>query len=48
VSNGETLKIPIPQSGRWFIRYSTKTDATGEALNSCNQLKQAASLVFQL
>jgi uncharacterized GH25 family protein len=48
VSNGDTLKIPIPQSGRWFIRYSTKTDATGKALNSCNQLKQAASLVFQL
>ncbi len=48
VSSGDPLKIPIPKSGRWFIRYSTNTDATGEALNSCNQLKQAASLVFQL
>ncbi|MCP4114585.1 MAG: DUF4198 domain-containing protein [Desulfobacteraceae bacterium] len=48
LTNGETLKIPIPKSGRWFIRYSTKTDAKGEVLNSCNQLKQAASLVFEL
>ncbi|MBI9090089.1 MAG: DUF4198 domain-containing protein [Desulfobacterium sp.] len=47
VANGETLKVPITQSGRWFIRYSTNIDATGKALNACNQLKQAASLVFQ-
>ena len=47
VTNGETVKVPITRPGRWFIRYATKTDATGEALNACNQLKQSASLVFQ-
>ncbi|WP_269434976.1 DUF4198 domain-containing protein [Desulfosarcina ovata] len=46
--SGDTLRIPIPVAGRWFVRYSTKTDAQGEARADYTHLKHTATLVFQI
>jgi uncharacterized GH25 family protein len=46
--SGDTLRIPIPLSGRWFVRYSIKIDAQGADLENYTQLKHTATLVFQV
>ncbi|MEA2061085.1 MAG: hypothetical protein U9P10_11375, partial [Thermodesulfobacteriota bacterium] len=45
---GSSVRIPIPEPGRWFVRYFIKTDAAGEDQKLCNQMKQTASLVFEI
>ncbi len=46
--SGDTLRIPIPRPGRWFVRYYIKTDAAGADREKYNQEKQTATLVFQI
>ena len=46
--SGDTVEIDIPHAGRWFVRYSIKTDATGEDLEQYSQMKLTATLVFQI
>lgn len=48
IKDGEPIRVKISKSGRWFIRYDTRVDATGEELKLSNQLKQSSSLVFEL
>ena len=45
---GSTLKIFIPQPGRWFVRYYIKSAARGVDKERCNKLKDTATLVFQI
>lgn len=45
---GDTLRIPIPFAGRWFVRYSFNTDAPKQDRAQCNQIKSTASLVFEI
>ncbi|MFP4226127.1 MAG: DUF4198 domain-containing protein [Desulfobacterales bacterium] len=46
--SGDTLRIPIPRPGRWYVRYSIKADAVGADREDYNKEKQTASLVFQI
>ncbi|CCK81458.1 DUF4198 domain-containing protein [Desulfobacula toluolica] len=48
VSGSDRIKIPIPNAGRWFVRYFIKIDAKGEELEKFSQMKYTASLVFQI
>ncbi|PIE71369.1 MAG: hypothetical protein CSA22_03345 [Deltaproteobacteria bacterium] len=45
---GDTVNLFVPNTGRWFVRYFFKTDATGEALKHCTQIKHTATLVFEV
>jgi uncharacterized GH25 family protein len=45
---GDTLRIPIPLSGRWFVRYFIKIDAQGADRENYTQMKHTATLVFQI
>ena len=45
---GDTVRIPIPLPGRWFVRYSIKTEAQGSEMAQFSHLKQTATLVFQI
>jgi uncharacterized GH25 family protein len=46
--SGNTLRIPIPVSGRWFVRFAVKIDAHGEDRANYTQMKHTATLVFQI
>ena len=46
--SGDTIRIPIPRSGRWFVRYSVKVEAEGADREKYLQEKQTATLVFQI
>jgi len=43
---GDTLTIPLNHPGRWYIRYSIKSDTPGEKKDEYMQLKQTATLVI--
>lgn len=42
---GNTISVSLEQSGKWFIRYYIKTDATTDKKDEYLQLKQTATLV---
>ncbi len=44
-TSGDTLRITLDHSGKWFIRYYIKTDAEPESREEYLQLKQTATLV---
>jgi uncharacterized GH25 family protein len=46
--SGDTLQILIPNSGRWFVRYFIKVDATGSDIEKYTQEKRTATLVFEI
>ena len=46
--NGDTIRMFVPNAGRWFVRYSIKTDAPPEEKENYNQLKCTATLVFEI
>ena len=46
--SGDTIRIPIPQAGRWYVRYSLEIDATGKDLEQYNQMKHTSTLVFEI
>ena len=46
--SGDTVKIAIPNAGRWFVRYFIKLDAQSEELTRYTQMKHTATLVFQI
>lgn len=47
--SGDTLRIPIPHTGRWYVRYYIKVDAqTPEQKEKYSQMKRTATLVFQI
>jgi len=43
---GDTLTIPLNHPGRWYIRYSIKSDTPDEKKDEYMQLKQTATLVI--
>ncbi len=45
---GNRLFIPIPNPGRWFIRYVIKKDAAGDDTKAYRQMKLSATLTFQI
>ncbi len=45
---GHTIRIPIPLSGRWFVRYFIKIDAQGADRADYTKMKHTATLVFQI
>ncbi len=45
---GSRLSILIPNSGRWFIRYFIKKDASEEDKDKYLQMKLTATLTFQI
>ena len=45
---GDTLRIPIPNPGRWFVRYFIKIDAQEDDRANYTQMKHTATLVFQI
>jgi uncharacterized GH25 family protein len=45
---GPTVRIPIPNAGRWFVRYFIKINAEGDEKLEFTQLKHTATLVFQI
>ena len=46
--NGSRITIPIPNPGRWFIRYFVKVPAPEEERQTYKQMKLTATLVFQV
>ena len=42
------FSIPIPEPGRWFVRYFIKIDAPESEMENYRQLKQTATLTFQI
>ena len=46
--SGDTVRIPVPHPGRWFVRYFIKIDATGKDLEKFTRMKHTATLVFQI
>ena len=46
--SGSTISVPITRTGRWFIRFFCKTDATGEDMKKFNKMKHTATLVFEV
>ena len=46
--SGDTVRIPIPFAGRWFVRYSFNIDAPEKDRAQCDHLKSTASLVFEI
>ena len=46
--SGQTVKIFIPRSGRWFVRYFIKIEPQGEDRTKYLQEKNTATLVFQI
>ena len=48
VVSGDTVRIHIPRSGRWFVRYFIKIDAAGKDLEKFTRMKHTATLVFQI
>lgn len=46
--NGSRITIPIPNPGRWFIRYFVKVPAPKEEKEIYKQIKLTATLVFQI
>ena len=45
---GDTIRMFVPNPGRWFVRYSAKFDAPPEQQGECHQLKYTATLVFEI
>ncbi len=45
---GDTIRIPLPNTGRWFVRYSIKIEAEGEDLKDYTHMKHTSTLVFQI
>ncbi|MBG0789200.1 MAG: DUF4198 domain-containing protein [Desulfovibrionaceae bacterium] len=43
---GDTIRVPLDQPGRWFVRYYIKTDAPADKREEYRQLKQTATLVI--
>lgn len=43
---GGKISVPITRTGRWFIRFFCKTDATGDDMKKFNKMKHTATLVF--
>ncbi len=46
--SGNRFSIPLPQPGRWFVRYFIKVDAPESEMKNYKQLKQTATLTFQI
>ena len=46
--SGDTIRMFVPNPGRWFVRYAIKIDAPPEEKESYNQLKYTATLVFEI
>mgnify|MGYP000283004616 CR=1 FL=1 len=46
--SGSKLSVPVPEAGRWFVRYFIKINATGKDAEFYNKMKHTATLVFQL
>ena len=47
-TTGSRVSIPVPTAGRWFVRYFIKIDAPESERENYRQLKQTATLVFQI
>lgn len=45
---GSRISIPVLHSGRWFVRYFIKVDAPDSEKDNYLQLKQTATLTFQV
>lgn len=45
---GSKISIPIPNSGRWFIRYFVKVPAPEAQKEKYRQMKLSSTLVFQI
>ena len=43
-----TFDVPIPNAGRWFVRYFIKADAAADKRDLYSQEKLTATLVFQV
>ncbi len=46
--SGDTIRIPVPNTGRWFVRYSIKIEAEGEDLKDYTHMKHTSTMVFQI
>ncbi|WP_035238532.1 DUF4198 domain-containing protein [Desulfobacter vibrioformis] len=46
--NGSKVSIPLPNPGRWFIRYFIKVDAPEQEKDKYLQMKLTASLTLQI
>ncbi len=46
--NGDTIEIPIPHPGRWFVRYYIKIDAEDADREQYTRMKRTSTLVFQI
>lgn len=46
--SGSRMTLPVPEGGRWFVRYSIKIDAPETERQHCNKMKHTATLVFQV
>ena len=46
--SGDTIHVPIPRPGRWFVRYYIKIDAAGEELKKYTQMKHTSTIVFEI
>ena len=46
--SGDTVRILVPQPGRWFVRYYITIDATGKDAEQYNQTMHTSTLVFQI
>lgn len=46
--SGDTVRIPVPHPGRWFVRYFIKIDASGKDRQKYTRMKHTATLVFQI
>jgi uncharacterized GH25 family protein len=45
---GSRLSILLPHSGRWFVRYSIKTDAPEKLRDKYREMKLTATLTFEI
>jgi len=48
IIKGDTVRVRVPNGGRWFVRYFIKSDAQGDDAKQYTQMKHTATLVFQI
>lgn len=46
--DGESFTVPLPNAGRWFVRYFVKVPAQGEERERFTHAKYTATLVFEV
>ncbi len=46
--SGDTFRVPLPNPGRWFVRYSIEIEAEGKDREQYSHVKHTSTLVFQI